>query len=280
MCLLLQSLTFLMNNQGFRPPKWPTSVGSPLASRATGPSSSSAVSSASVSSSATASLSISSSEAVSTPATTSELPKPTPTAPTVTAPTCTPVTSNKTYDYIIVGAGAGGIPLADRLTESGKTVLLIEKGPPSSGRWGGTMRPEWLADTNLTRFDVPGLCNEIWVNSVGVACTDTDQMEGCVLGGGTAVNAGLWWKANPGIGTTTSRPAGHANDMEAATDRVFKRIPGTIAPSMDGKLYMDQGYNVLASGLNASGWGYVVPNDEPGKKNRVYGHTTYMFSNG
>lgn len=38
------------------------------------------------------------------------------------------------------------------------------------------------------------IANEIF--SAGVACTDTDQMAGCVLGGGTAVNAGLWWKVN------------------------------------------------------------------------------------
>lgn len=101
-----------------------------------------------------------------------------------------------TYDYIVVGGGAGGIPLADKLSESGKSVLLIEKGPPSSGRWGGDMKPEWLDGTNLTRFDVPGLCNQIWVDSDGIACEDTDQMAGCVLGGGTAVNAGLWWKVS------------------------------------------------------------------------------------
>lgn len=122
---------------------------------------------------------------------------PTTTASSSTAvPTATgiPVPTGAVYDYIVVGGGAGGIPIADRLSEAGKSVLLIEKGPPSSGRWGGDLKPDWLDGTNLTRFDVPGLCNEIWVNSNGIACTDTDQMAGCVLGGGTAVNAGLWWK--------------------------------------------------------------------------------------
>lgn len=28
------------------------------------------------------------------------------------------------------------------------------------------------------------------------ACTDIDQMAGCVLGGGTAVNSGLWWNVS------------------------------------------------------------------------------------
>lgn len=114
----------------------------------------------------------------------------------VTSIASVPVPTGVAYDYIIVGGGAGGIPIADKLSEAGKKVLLIEKGPPSSGRWGGTMKPSWLAGTNLTRFDVPGLCNQIWVDSAGIACTDTDQMAGCVLGGGTAVNAGLWWKVS------------------------------------------------------------------------------------
>lgn len=64
-----------------------------------------------------------------------------PTSTTSTGPTSTissrPVPTN-TYDYIVVGGGAGGVPLADKLSESGKSVLLIEKGVASSARWGGS----------------------------------------------------------------------------------------------------------------------------------------------
>lgn len=49
---------------------------------------------------------------------------------------------------------------------------------------------------------------------------------------------------------------------------------------MDGKLYRQEGFNVLAQGFNDSGWSYVIPNDAETQKNRTYGHTTYMFSNG
>lgn len=179
----------------------------------------------------------------------------------------------------MVGAGAAGIPLADKLSESGKSVLLIEKGPPSSGRWGGTMKPDWLQGTNLTRFDVPGLCNQIWLDSAGIACTDIDQVAGCILGGGTAINAGLWWKPNP-IDWDYNFPAGwKSTDMAAATSRVFSRITGTDHPSMDGKLYYQQGYNVLSSALAAGGWKNVTANGVPDQKNMTFSHTFYMFSN-
>ena len=145
-----------------------------------------------------------------------------PIATSAACPQSNPAT-NQTWDYVVVGAGAGGIALADRLSESGKDVLLIERGPPSSGRWGGTMKPDWLVGTNLSRFDVPGLDNEIWVDSTGIACSDVGVMAGCVLGGGTAINAGLWWRANP-EDFDYNFPAGwKAADMEPAIARVFER---------------------------------------------------------
>jgi len=90
---------------------------------------------------------------------------------------CTAAPS-QTYDYIVIGSGAGGLVMADRLSESGASVLLLEKGPLSSGRFNGTMKPSWLEGTNLTRFDVPGLFNQIWVDPTGVACDDTGVMAG------------------------------------------------------------------------------------------------------
>ena len=52
-------------------------------------------------------------------------------SPATATPVACPAANNlvnTTWDYIIVGAGAGGIPLADKLSEAGKSVLLIEKG--------------------------------------------------------------------------------------------------------------------------------------------------------
>lgn len=209
------------------------------------------------------------------------------TATSAPATACTATTvPTDTFDYIVVGAGAGGIPLADKLSEGGKSVLLIERGPPSSGRWiDGDMpydnwRPEWLDGSNLTRFDVPGLCNEIWQDSANIACNDIDQMAGCVLGGGTAVNAALWWKA-PAIDWDYNFPTGwKSTDMSSAVERVFEQIPGTDHPSMDGERYYQQGFNVLQNALTAGNWKQVTANDSPDSKNKTFAHAPFMYANG
>ncbi|KAH4104499.1 hypothetical protein HBI56_156500 [Parastagonospora nodorum] len=218
---------------------------------------------------------------LATPPTTTSAPAssttPTPTAPISCVGSPVPTDS---YDYIVIGGGAGGIPVADKLSESGKSVLLIEKGPPSLARFGGNMGPEWATSNNLTRFDIPGLCNQIWVDSAGVACTDIDQMAGCVLGGGAAVNAALWWKPVD-IDWDYNFPSGwKSSDVKGAVDRVFKRIPGTDTPSVDGKRYKQEGFDVLSGALGADGWKSVVANDAPNSKNRVYSHSPFMYENG
>ncbi|TVY84745.1 Cellobiose dehydrogenase [Lachnellula suecica] len=206
------------------------------------------------------------------------------TATATTSFSSVPVPTGTTYDYVVIGGGAGGIPIADKLSESGKSVLLIDKGVASSvDGVEVTIRPEsgWLDGTNLTWFDVPGECNRIWNGgSAGVSCTDTDQMAGCVLGGGTAVNAGLWWNANPTDWDVLFPTGWKSTDMAPATKRVFQRIPGTDHPSLDGKLYLQSGFDVLQQGLANAKWTNVTANNSPGLKNRTYAHTAYMYSHG
>ncbi|KAF4923001.1 Cellobiose dehydrogenase [Colletotrichum viniferum] len=186
------------------------------------------------------------------------------------------------YDYIVVGAGAGGMPMADRLSEAGHKVLMIERGPISSGRWFpeetllkdqlpfDNWRPEWLKGTNLTRFDVPGLCQRIWVDGRNATYDDINEnTSGCVLGGGMAVNAGLWWKS-PDIDW----------DQISFADALFKRIPATDRPSTHGVLYAPEGHNVLSRALKAGGWNYVNPADNPNAKSQTFAFANFMYQNG
>jgi len=68
--------------------------------------------------------------------------------------------------------------------------------------------------------------------------------------------------------------------MAAATNRLFSRIPGTYTPSLDGKIYLPQGYNVISNGLRQAGWTEVQANSVPSQKNRTFTHTPYMYSHG
>jgi cellobiose dehydrogenase (acceptor) len=204
--------------------------------------------------------------------------------------------TDSAWDYIIVGSGAGGIPVAAELAASGARTLLIERGPPSSGRWtsgqyGGladsAWKPEWLSGTNLTAFDVMALYTEIWSGnySKDILCSDVvGPTAGCVLGGGTAINAGLWWRPAD-IDWDYVFPGGSgwsSADMQNVTDRVFDRIPGTQVPSTDGELYLQQGAHIIEGALSQAGWLQEVPNDTPNQRTqrRVFSNTTFMYEHG
>ncbi|KAJ7454267.1 hypothetical protein B0H11DRAFT_2200642, partial [Mycena galericulata] len=81
------------------------------------------------------------------------------------------------YDYIIVGGGPGGIIAADRLSEVGKKVLLLERGGPSTAETGGTYTPSWGIPTNLTKFDIPGAFEARLPGSYVYATADHDRAQ-------------------------------------------------------------------------------------------------------
>ncbi|KAF2248507.1 GMC oxidoreductase [Trematosphaeria pertusa] len=195
---------------------------------------------------------------------------------------------NQTWDYIIVGGGASGIPLADRLSESGKSVLLIERGFASSGRWGGTWKPSWLQDTNLTRFDVPALYQFIWTNltdNSGIICPDVSTPASCVLGGGTAINAGQFYLPTPmDWDLTDMPPAWHSQHMRSATARALSRLPWTDTPSMDGESYLTNGSRITISLLTNSSlphaYKLIRANDHPETRDHVLSLAEYFFQSG
>lgn len=68
------------------------------------------------------------------------------------------------FDVVVVGSGAGGAPIANRLVRHGKSVLLIEKGPllrpsnQSSGR-SDFRRDEIYSSSAEKVLRIPGLAN-------------------------------------------------------------------------------------------------------------------------
>ena len=180
--------------------------------------------------------------------------------------------SNSTYDYIVVGGGASGLIVSERFAETGKSVLVLERGGPSLFSSGGDLLTSW--NHTLTLFDVPGLMNVLLAAGANVLCTDvpTGAFAGCVLGGGTAVN-GLQFVRPASFDFDDKWPAGWKwADVQAAAERLYARNPGAIIPSADGKLYDNDAYDVASKFIASGGYTQVDTNKEPDKKHKVYSY--------
>lgn len=191
--------------------------------------------------------------------------------------------------------------LADRLSASNASVLLLERGPASFGRWmpetaqllsepdsipEPNWRPGWLNGTGLTRFDVPGLAQRIYSDGTNVNCTDVvgPLLGGCLLGGGMTINAALWWRppAAEWDENYAGVPGWSSADMAAPVERVFSRIPGTDRPSTDGAFApgYDGGWAVVADALRAANWSEVKGNLEADQKNRTFSYPNFFIKDG
>ncbi|RGP80025.1 cellobiose dehydrogenase [Fusarium longipes] len=190
----------------------------------------------------------------------------------------TTVISNMTYDYIVVGGGASGIIVAERLLESQKSVLLLERGKASFYSTGGKAVMDWNETT--TQYDVPAMAYHLTTaKETSEYCTDTASMAGCILGGGTAVNAMMFVRPQPA--DFENWPSGWSyEDVQDAASRLYERTPGTLTPTKDGQL-VDQGaYNVLSQFFSGNGFTEVDAIAQPDKKKSVFTHPPMMITDG
>ncbi|EOD50374.1 putative cellobiose dehydrogenase protein [Neofusicoccum parvum] len=186
------------------------------------------------------------------------------------------------WDAIVVGAGPAGIIVADRLSEAGKKTLLLEDGGKSYGIVGGTDRPEWLSGTNLSRVDVPGLYKSVFADQGNLTCgSRVNAFGGCTIGGSSAINAGLYFQP-PASDWDNFHPDGWKNaDVAAATQRLYERQPSVENYSMDGKYYLQSGYEAAKQWLvEGAGYSDVVINDKADQKYQVFGRPSYDYANG
>ncbi|EPS59005.1 hypothetical protein M569_15808 [Genlisea aurea] len=95
--------------------------------------------------------------------------------------------SADTYDYIIVGGGTAGCPLAATLSRN-YTVLLLERGGTPFGNSNVSFMQNFhitLADTSATS------ASQMFISTDGVF-----NSRARVLGGGTCINAGFYTRAS------------------------------------------------------------------------------------
>lgn len=155
---------------------------------------------------------------------------------TSTATNVTATVSNSTYDYIVAGAGPAGIIVAERLAESGKSILLLERGQASTYAAGGRSTVSW--NDTVTQYDVPSMAYYLTTASdTSEYCTDVASMAGCILGGGTMVNAMMFVRPQEADFNDKWPTGWKFTDVSASADKLYERNPGTTLASMDKNRY-------------------------------------------
>lgn len=144
--------------------------------------------------------------------------------------------SNTTYNYIVSGAGPTGIIITERLAETSKSVLLLERRQASNYATNGRSVISW--NDTVTQYNVPAM--DYYLTSASDTseyCTDKANLAGCILGGGTMVNAVMFVRPQE-RGFHDRWPMGWKwADVSSAADRLYERNPGTTPASKDGLSY-------------------------------------------
>ena len=150
------------------------------------------------------------------------------------------------YDYIVVGAGAGGAVVAARLAEGGASVLVIEAGgdplAPNSDKASDKAGPMPLADAvrvpafHAFASEHPDLCDDHWVrhhddDDLQARDWRYDRGEGGVLyprvrglGGCTMHHAMIVVRPNDADWNQIAAITGDAGWRASAMQRYFQRI--------------------------------------------------------
>ncbi|KAI8804633.1 hypothetical protein BJ742DRAFT_741951 [Cladochytrium replicatum] len=189
------------------------------------------------------------------------------------------------WDYIVIGAGASGIPNAIRLAERRNRVLLLERGGPSLYDSGGLMfQADWMKGSPLTSFDVWSIFSVAGTTrgntSDPVYCSQSVESAACILGGGTAVNAGQHFRPPERYWDKYFPDGWKAKDMRRANDEVSKRVPASRFTSPDEKEYHIEVYPILSQIFKGMDFTEVDMVEEWNRKEKVFGRDVFSTVRG
>lgn len=123
------------------------------------------------------------------------------------------------YDYLVVGAGSAGCLLADRLSATGASVLLVEAGSSKIAQPKIDVVASWLqnlaSDTDWGRVSSP---------QPNLADRPQSIPTGKVLGGSGSINAMIWLRGDPRDYQRWSRMVGQEWSPTALNNAYLKVV--------------------------------------------------------
>ncbi|WYZ35290.1 hypothetical protein EsH8_I_001566 [Colletotrichum jinshuiense] len=187
-------------------------------------------------------------------------------------------TRNATYDYIVAGGGTAGIVTAERLANSGRSVLLIERGGTSFYMTGNRKTLAW--NDTVTMYDVPGMADYTGASPDLQYCKDLSIAAGCLLGGSTMLNALMFVRPRKADFATWPEEWHWENGVADAAAELYERLPGTILASEDGKRYDDGAFGIMSRFLEVNGWSEEDALNDVEAKELMYSHPPWSIANG
>ncbi|CAA7402911.1 unnamed protein product [Spirodela intermedia] len=126
----------------------------------------------------------------------------------------------KGYDYIIVGGGTAGCPLAATLSQN-FSVLVLERG----GAPYGNVNVSYMQNFHISLADTsPYSASQAFVSTDGVI-----NARARVLGGGTCINAGFYTRANARFLAQAGWDAELVNESYPWVEKQIVRWPALVA---------------------------------------------------